>query len=62
MFKVGDLVLCTGGSQKTKRVGVVKKVHGISLSYTVLFFDPPDSNWNNGIWTQRAMELISESR
>ena len=60
MFRIGDLVLCTGGNERTKRVGVVKRV--FSDSYVVFFFDPPDDNWNNGIWTKHAMELISEGR
>ena len=60
-MKVGDLVLCTGGSKDLKRVGVVRRITSIE-TYIVFFFDPPDSNWNNGVWTKSAMELISESR
>ena len=61
MFKIGDLVRCTGGSKKIKRIGVVMRATSVD-TYIVFFFDPPDNNWNNGIWTTYAMELVDESR
>ena len=60
MFKIGDLVRCTGGNGRMKRIGVVKRITSVH-TYIVFFFDPPDNNWNNGVWTTYAMELIDEN-
>ncbi len=61
-MKVGDLVMCTGGRVTTKRVGVIQRIMCETsyreTCYVVFFFDPPDSNWNNGVWFDHAMEVI----
>ena len=57
MFKIGDLVKCTGGYPKVQRIGVVKVV--FDDSYKVFFFDPPDSRWSDGVWIGCAMEKIA---
>ena len=58
-MKIGDLVLCTAKVSKKRRIGVIKrKLDGIIEAYVVFFFDPPNDNWNDSIWTKDAMELL----
>ena len=53
-MKVGDLVKCTSSTTGETKVGIIV-IRFTSGNYRVHF---GDEDWNEGVWTKSAMELL----
>lgn len=54
-MKVGDLVKCTSEKTGETKIGIISRVYVHWGRFRVHF---GDEDWNEGVWTPSAMELI----